>query len=137
VVRPELILILGEEVDMKPKDEDGAVSSAGWGAFGSGTGVCRKLKPLDDGDGSGDGIDAAEADPPMNEKLEACTCAFGGSGAAGAALLMKENAEDVAASGAGAGVEPVMNEKPDGFSSFLSFDDDPFISNPPNIAQIK
>jgi hypothetical protein len=132
---------------MKPKDEDGAVSSAGWGgfgsgafcsgAFGSGAGVCRKLKPLDDGDGPGEGIEAAEADPPMNEKLEDCSCALGGSGAAGAELVMKENADEeaAAASGASAGVEPVMNEKPDGFSS-LSFDDDPFISNPPNIVQI-
>jgi hypothetical protein len=95
------------------------------------------LKPLDDGDGSGEGIEAAEADPPMNEKLEDCSCALGGSGAAGTALLMKENAEEDAASRAGAGVESVMNEKPDGFSSFLSFDDDPLISNPPNIVQAK
>ena len=105
---------------MKPKDEDGAVSSRG-GAFGSGisgAGVSRKVKPLDASSGLGAGTGAG-ADPLMKEKLEDCTCVLGGSGAAGA-LVMKENAEDdasAAGAGAGAGVEPLMNEKPDGLSS--------------------
>jgi hypothetical protein len=71
----------------------------------------------------------------MKEKLEDCPSVLDGSGAAGV-LLMKENAEEDA-SAAGAGVEPLMKEKPDGLSSFLSFDDAPLISNPPNIVQGK